>query len=68
MTYQENHNNPVGNKLLMILLDGVKQKFDGVLDSVPPDKCCKVLDGELISEQRDEHDSEILLIAMAIFC
>ena len=61
MTYQENHNNLVGNKLLMILLDGVKQKFDGVLDSVPPDKCCKVLDGELNSENFADSDGHILL-------
>ena len=32
---------------LTIPLDGVKLKLDGVVDSVPPDKGCEVLDGEL---------------------
>ena len=31
----------------MILPDGVRRKLDGVIDSVPPDKGCDVLDGEL---------------------
>ena len=35
---------------LMIPADGVKQKLDGVVDSVPPDKGCEVLDGELTNE------------------
>ena len=30
---------------LMIPPDGAKQKLDGVVDSVPPDKGCEVLDG-----------------------
>ena len=37
-------------KELMIPPDGVKQKLDGVVDSVPPDKGCEVLDGELTYE------------------
>ena len=32
---------------LMIPPDGVKRKLDGVVDSVPPDKDCQVLDGQL---------------------
>ena len=35
---------------LMILSDGVKRKLYGVVDSVPPDKSCEVLDGELTHE------------------
>ena len=50
MTYWENHNNPKGNRELMIPPDIVKWKLDGVVDSVPPDKACQVLDGELTHE------------------
>ena len=32
---------------LMIPPDGFKRELDGVIDSVPPDKGCEVLDGEL---------------------
>ena len=32
---------------LMTPPDGVKCEFDRVVDSVPPDKGCEVLDGEL---------------------
>ena len=32
---------------LMILPDGVGQRLDEVVDRVPPDKSCEVLDGEL---------------------
>ena len=35
---------------LMIPPDIVKWKLDGVVDSVPPDKACQVLDGELTHE------------------
>ena len=38
--------------------DGVKRKLDGVLDSVPLDKSCEVLGGELTHEKWDENDSE----------
>jgi len=31
----------------MIPSDGFEQKLDGVVDSVPPNKGCEVLDGEL---------------------
>ena len=34
----------------MIPLDGVKQKLDGVVDSVPPDKDSEEFNGELIHE------------------
>ena len=43
----------------MIPPDGVKRKLDGVVERVPPDKGCEVLDGELTHEW-DEHDSENL--------
>ena len=33
-------------KELIIPPDGVKQKLNGVVDSVPPDKGCEVLEGE----------------------
>ena len=42
----------------MIPPDGVKLKFDGVVDSVPPNKECEVLDGELTHEHWDGNDSE----------
>ena len=42
----------------MIPPDGAKQKLDGVVDSVPPDKGCESLDGELTHEYWDENDSE----------
>ena len=42
----------------MIPPDGFRQKLDGVVDSVPPDKGCEVLDGELTHEYQDENDSE----------
>ena len=35
---------------LMIPPDSVERKLDGVIDSVPPDKGCEVLDGELTYE------------------
>ena len=35
---------------LMIPPDIVKRKLDGVVDSVPSDKGCEVLDGELTHE------------------
>ena len=35
---------------LMIPQEGVKQKLDGVIDSVPHDKDFEVLDGELTHE------------------
>ena len=35
---------------LMIPADGVKRKWDAVVDSVPPDKDFEVLDGELTHE------------------
>ena len=42
----------------MIPPDCVKQKLDGVIDSVQPNKCCEVLSGELIHEKWDKNDSE----------
>ena len=35
---------------LVTLPDSIKQKLDGVVDSVPPDKGCEVLHGELTYE------------------
>ena len=43
---------------LTITPDGVKQKFDGGVDSVPSDKGCEVLDGELTHKEWDENDSK----------
>ena len=50
MTYQ--HSRKLATTLkeveeLMISPDGVKRKLDGVIDCVPPDKGCEVLDGDL---------------------
>lgn len=42
----------------MIPSDGLKRQLDGVVDSIPPDKGCKVLDGEFTHEQRDKQNSE----------
>ena len=42
----------------MIPPDGVEQRLDGVVDSIPPDKGCEVLDGELTHGKWDENDSE----------
>ena len=41
------------NKLqeVMIPPDGIKQKLDRVVDDVPPDEGCEVLDGELTEEE-----------------
>ena len=54
MTHRENHNNPERRRReveeLMMPPDGVEQKFDVVVDSVPPDKGCEVLDWELTHE------------------
>ena len=44
----------------MIPPDCVKRKLDGVVESVPPDKGCEVLDGELTHKKWDENDSENL--------
>ena len=50
MTYHKNHNNLEEVKELVIPPDGVKRKLDGLVDSVPLDKGCEVLDGELTRE------------------
>ena len=50
MIYSENHNNPEGSRRVDDTSDGVKRKLDGVADSVPPEKGCEVLDGELTHE------------------
>ena len=42
----------------MIPPDDVKRKLDGVVESVPPDKSCEVLDGELTHKLWGEYDSE----------
>ena len=47
MTYGENRNNLKEVEDFTIPSDDIKRKLDGVVDSVPPDKCCKVLVGEL---------------------
>ena len=50
MTYRENRNNPERSRRVMIPPDGIKRILDGVVESVPPDKGCEVLDGELTHE------------------
>ena len=50
MTYREYRNSPERRDELMIPPDGVKRKLDGVLDSVPPNMGCEVLDGKLTHE------------------
>ena len=42
----------------MIPPNGAKRKLGGVVNSVPPDKSCVVLDGELTHEKWDENESE----------
>ena len=42
----------------MIPPDCVDRKLDGMEDSVPADKGCEVLDGELTREYWDENYSE----------
>jgi len=42
----------------MIPPEGVKRLLDGLVDSVPPGKCCEVLDGKLAHEWWDKNDSE----------
>ena len=42
----------------MIPPDGAKQKLDGVVDSVLPDKDCEVLGGELTHQKWDENGSK----------
>ena len=49
-TYRENRNNPEGNRRVDDSPDGVKRRFDGVADRVPPDKGCEVLHGKLTHE------------------
>ena len=43
---------------VVILTDGVKWKFDGVVDSVPPDEGYEVLDWEMNDEEWDKNDSK----------
>ena len=47
MTYRENAATTKEAEGLMIPPDAVKRKLNGVVDSVPPEKGCEVLDGEL---------------------
>ena len=42
----------------MILPDCIKQKLDGMADSVPPEKGCDVLDEGLTHEKWDENGRE----------
>jgi len=51
---------------MMIPPDGVKRKLNGVVDSVPPDKCCEVLNGGVNDEEWDKSDKEMLLIVMMV--
>ena len=45
---------------MMISPDGAKGNLDGVVDSVPPDKRCKVLD-DITENFADSNDSYYLL-------
>ena len=64
MTYKKIATTQKEVEELMIPSGGVRQKLDGVVDSVPPDRGCEVLHWELTHELIDESDSEILLIVM----
>ena len=50
MTYQRNRNNPEESSRVSDPTRWCLGEVDEVLDSVPPDKGCAVLDGELIHE------------------
>ena len=53
----------------MIPPDGVKRKLDGVVDSVPPDKGCEVLYGELTLNNGIKVIVKVCLIVMiSTFC
>ena len=48
----------------MIQTNGVKRKLDGVVDSVPPNEGCEVLNGEVNDEELHKMKIRILLIVM----
>ena len=59
MTYQKNRNNPEGSRRVGDPPDGVKRKLDAVVDSIPLEKGCEVIDGELTHEKLGEKDNKI---------
>jgi len=42
----------------MIPTDGIKWKLEWIVDSVPPDKACEVLDGEVNYNEWGKNDDE----------
>ena len=58
MTFQENRTNSKGSRRSNDPTRWCEVKLDGVVDSVPPDKGCEVLNEELTHECWDENDSE----------
>ena len=58
MTYREIATTLKDVEELMIPPDAIKQKLDGMVDSVPPDKSYEVLDGEVTDEEWDENNSD----------
>ena len=50
MTYWETRNNPEGSRRVDDPTDGVERKLDVVVDRVPPDKGCELLDKKLTNE------------------
>ena len=58
MTYQKNRNTTEGSRRVEDSPDGVKRKLDAVVDSIPLEKGCEVIDGQLTHEKWDENDSE----------
>ena len=49
--YRENHSNSEGSRRVYHPNKWCKGKLDGVVGSVPPDKGCEVVDGELTHER-----------------
>ena len=58
MTYQENSNNPEGNRRGDDPTRWCQVKLNGVGDSVPPDEGCEVLDGEVNDEEWNKNDNK----------
>ena len=58
MTYREIAATLKEVEEVMIPPNDVKGKLDGVVDSVPPDKGCKMLDSEVTDEKWDENGNE----------
>ena len=48
---------------VMIPPDGIKQKLDGKVDSVPSDESYELLDGQLTEEEWDENENGTVAIS-----